>query len=105
MKMIDVAVKNGISRNLYRARLKIGWSEERAATERVNDYSGYKGDYAVYKGEEIIAIGTAEECAEMLNVSVDYIRWMTTPSGIKRLASRKNQDRTTTAIKLDDDEK
>mgnify|MGYP004702928179 CR=1 FL=1 len=40
--------------------------------------------YAVYKGEEIIAIGTARECAEKLGVTPDHIRWMSYPTNNKR---------------------
>ncbi|MEK3909654.1 hypothetical protein [Oceanobacillus sp. FSL W7-1309] len=61
-------------------------------------------DYAVYKGEELLVIGSAVECAEELNVTPDYIMWMTTPSGQKRIANRKNPDRARMAIRLDDDD-
>lgn len=37
-------------------------------------------EYAVYKGDELLVMGTAEECAEVLKVKPDYIRWLTTPT-------------------------
>lgn len=58
-------------------------------------------EYAVYKGDELIAMGKAKDCAEKLNVTPSYIQWMTTPSGIKRHNSRKHPERCTTAIKLE----
>lgn len=61
-------------------------------------------DYAVYKGEELLVIGSAKECAEELNVTPDYIMWMTTPSGQKRIANRKDSASARTAIRLDDDD-
>jgi hypothetical protein len=61
-------------------------------------------EYAVYKGDELIVMGTAKECAKHMNVTPEYIKWMTTPTGKARLARRKNPDRCTTAEKLDDDD-
>ncbi|RKD20978.1 hypothetical protein BEP19_14945 [Ammoniphilus oxalaticus] len=58
-------------------------------------------EYAVYKNDQIIAMGTAYECAEKLGVQPHYIYWMTTPTGKRRLASRKNQDKAQTAIVID----
>lgn len=57
--------------------------------------------YAVYKNDEIIAMGTADECAAELNVRPDYIHWMTTPIGKKRYESRKNKDEAQTAVVID----
>lgn len=45
--------------------------------------------YAVYRNDEMIAMGTADECAEELNVNPEYIHWLTTPTGKKRYESRK----------------
>lgn len=42
--------------------------------------------YAVYKGEEMIASGTAKECAEKLGVKVKTIHHYNTPSYKKRVA-------------------
>lgn len=60
--------------------------------------------YAVYKGDDIMAIGTAEECAEALHVQSKYIRWLTTPTAKKRLAKRKKTNFCTVAEILDDSE-
>ena len=55
---------------------------------------------AVYKGEKILSIGTAQECAEELGVTTDYIYWLTTPSGKRRAESRKNPHEATTAVRI-----
>lgn len=60
-------------------------------------------EFAIYKGEELIVMGTAKECADHMGVTPDYIKWMVTPTGRKRLANRKNPERCTTAVLLDDD--
>jgi orotate phosphoribosyltransferase-like protein len=60
-------------------------------------------EYAVYKGEKLIAIGTAQECASELNVSVEYIQWMTTPIAKKRLEKRKRPEKCTVAVKLEEE--
>jgi len=61
-------------------------------------------EYAVYKGENLLAIGTLEECADKLNVTKEYIYWLTTPTAKRRLAKRKNPEKCTVAVRLDDDE-
>lgn len=97
---LQQALENGIKRSTYYSRIhNLGWSKERASTEPVHSY---KGEYAVYKKGEIIVMGTAEECAEELGVTVDYIRWMSYESGIKRAESRKDPENATTAVKLDE---
>ena len=60
-------------------------------------------EYAVYKGDDLIVMGTANECADFMGVSPDYIKWMTTPTGKRRLASRKNPNKATTAVLLEVD--
>lgn len=100
--MLDLAIKNGISKATYKARLKFGWDEKKAATRPVK----YEGDYAVYKKGELVVIGSRKECAEFLGVSEHYIYWMTTPTGIARRNKRKNPEMAMAAIRLDveDDE-
>lgn len=102
--MLDIALKNGISRSVYRYRLKVGWSEERAATEpiRKRKRKGYQGEIAIYRNDEIVAMGTEKECAEEMNVSIEYIRWLMTPTGIKRQSNRKNPNLATMAVKIDE---
>lgn len=63
-----------------------------------------KPEYAVYKGETLLAMGTAAECAETLNVKPEYIRWLTMPTAKRRLAKRKNPDNCTVGFRLDDEE-
>lgn len=58
-------------------------------------------EYAVYKGENLLAMGTAAECAEKMRVSEEYIYWLTTPTAKRRLAKRKNPDKCTVADVLD----
>ncbi|MED3792088.1 hypothetical protein P4571_06525 [Niallia alba] len=41
-------------------------------------------EYAVYKGEQILCIGTADECAKELKVKPEYIQWLTTPTAKRR---------------------
>ena len=61
-----------------------------------------KNEYAVYKGDTLLAIGTAVECAEELNVLPDTIKFYTTPTYQRRLAKRKNPRNYRVVIKLDD---
>ncbi|WP_313891146.1 hypothetical protein [Psychrobacillus sp.] len=59
-----------------------------------------KAEYAIYKGEELLVIGTAEECAYKLKVQPKYIQWLTTPTAKRRLAKRKNPNKCTVADRL-----
>lgn len=61
-------------------------------------------EYAVYKGENLLAIGTADECAEKLGIKPDTIKWLTMPVAKRRLATRKKPESCTVVIKLDDSE-
>ncbi|WP_145333316.1 hypothetical protein [Paenibacillus xylanexedens] len=57
--------------------------------------------YAVYKGEKLVAMGTSYQCAQQMGVTAKYIVWMTMPAVKKRLAKRKNPDKATTCDVLD----
>lgn len=58
-------------------------------------------EYAVYKGDELLVMGTAEECAAELNVTKEYIVWLTMPTAKRRMAKRKNPEKCTVGILLD----
>ena len=55
-------------------------------------------EYAVYKGEEILGIGTADELAKKLNVKRKTIFFWGTPSGHKR-----NKGKAKIAIRIEED--
>ncbi len=57
--------------------------------------------YAVYRNDEIIAMGKADECAEQLKVTPKWIEEMAMPSRKKRFESRKNKERAQIAIVID----
>lgn len=57
-------------------------------------------EYAVYKGEELLCMGTASECAKQLDVHPEYIQWLTTPTAKKRLANRKRPEKCVVGVKL-----
>lgn len=44
-----------------------------------------KVEYAVYRGDELLFIGTRKECAEYFNVSVETVSFWCTPSNFKRM--------------------
>lgn len=100
--MRDLTIKNGISSRIYHQRIRAGWMEVKAATQPIN--KRYTGDYAVYRKGELVLMGSRKECADFLGVREDYIRWMTTPNGIKRRSKRRNPEKAMAAVKLDEDE-
>jgi hypothetical protein len=62
-----------------------------------------KVEYAVYKGDTFICMGTVNECAEHMNVLPETVKFYTTPTYAKRIAKRKNARNYITVIKLDDE--
>ena len=40
--------------------------------------------YALYRGDDLLGIGTAVELAELIGVKEDTIKWYATPSARKR---------------------
>ena len=41
-------------------------------------------EYAVYKGDQLLCMGTAFECAEALKVKPKTVQWWSTPTNEKR---------------------
>lgn len=60
-------------------------------------------EYALYKGEELLSIGTAKEIAEEMGIKVASVYFYQTPTHKKRLASSKNPDNARVLVRLDDD--
>lgn len=59
-------------------------------------------EYAIYKGEELLFIGTLTECAEEREVRIETILFYLTPTYQKRVAKRKNPQNALTVTLLDD---
>ena len=47
-------------------------------------------EYALYKGEELLRIGTLKEIAESENVKLETIQFYMKPTYKRRIAKRKN---------------
>lgn len=58
-------------------------------------------EYAIYKGDDFLFIGTVQECAKRLNILPNSVKFMTTPSGKKRFENRKDKSTAMTAVKLE----
>lgn len=57
-------------------------------------------EYALYKGDEFICLGTAKEIAEKVNLTPDYIQWLSTPAYKKRVLARSTYENAKIVIKL-----
>ena len=55
--------------------------------------------YALYRGDELVDVGTADELAERRHVTAAYVRWMATPTARRRVRGRR-----LLAYRIDDDE-
>lgn len=60
-------------------------------------------EYAVYKGDLFICIGTKQECADFIGVDIETIRFYLTPSYKKRVKNRRGNNHLV-VISLDDEE-
>ena len=58
-------------------------------------------EYAVYKGDELLGIGTAKELAEKLKVKVETIKFYSTDS-YQKIIKKENHNRLI-SVKLEDD--
>lgn len=58
-------------------------------------------EYALYRGEEILCIGTVDEIAEKQGIRPETIYFYTTPAHQKRRANSKNA---MIAIEIEDDD-
>lgn len=54
--------------------------------------------FALYKGEEFIDIGTAKEIAKRRGVTPKFIKYLSTPTNLKRIDARKNKNKTSNAM-------
>lgn len=62
-------------------------------------------DYALYKGDELIGIGTLEELASQHGVKRNTMYFYSMPAYQRRYTSKKLSNRRLIAIKLDQEEK
>lgn len=46
-------------------------------------------EFALYRGDELLCIGTAEECAERIGVKPDTVRYYASPCYNRRVAARE----------------
>ena len=60
-----------------------------------------KSDYGVYKGDEFLTVGTAEECAEYLKVKIGTIRFCASPTYKRRIEKRGYTNSAVIVFRLD----
>jgi hypothetical protein len=60
-------------------------------------------EFALYKGEECLGIGTVKELAKELNVLEKTVRFYKTPSYLNRLAKSKTPDNMRILVDLEDE--
>jgi hypothetical protein len=61
-------------------------------------------DYAVYRGDELLSIGTIKECSEHLGVKEETLRFYTSPVYKKRVEKRNDADSAIIVFRIEDDE-
>lgn len=86
------------------AKIAKSLGRTRFATAQRANILGLKKDeveYAVYKGDELIAIGTGDEISKQLGITKNTVSSYATP---KRKARALKKEGSTYAIRLDDDD-
>jgi hypothetical protein len=58
--------------------------------------------YAMYKGEEVLAIGTAPEIAEKMGIKVETVHYYATPA--HRRKAKKEHSNSRMVFRLEDEE-
>lgn len=61
-------------------------------------------DYALYKGDKLISIGTIHEIAKELGVQYATIKYLTTEAYKRKLSKRKNPKNYRVLVPIDEDE-
>lgn len=61
----------------------------------------HKREYALYKGDNFITIGTIRQISKDTGKSVDFLRWMTYPTYEKRSENGNNRLK---LVRLDEEE-
>ena len=61
-------------------------------------------EYALYKGDEFLCIGTIKEIAKNQNILIETVKFYATDAYKRKLAKRKITTNAKILIKLDDDE-
>ncbi|MGG3800622.1 hypothetical protein [Metabacillus fastidiosus] len=60
-------------------------------------------EYAVYKGENLICMGTIKECAVYMGVLPATVKFYTTATYKRRIEKRKNPRNYIVVVNLDDE--
>lgn len=61
-----------------------------------------KAEYAVYQGDELLVLGTADECAKLLDISPERVRIMSYKSHRQYVENSKHPERMRIAIRVED---
>lgn len=61
-------------------------------------------EYAIYKGDELLVIGTRQECADRLGVKVQTISYYCSPAYRRKLEKAGSQDVAVIAERIEIDE-
>jgi hypothetical protein len=61
-------------------------------------------EYALYKGDELLSIGTIKQIADMQGVHENTIRYYNTAAYRRKLSERKKNESARILIEIEDDE-
>lgn len=86
IKFKQLAESNDINQKLFYQRLHHGWTPKDSATYPIQrDF-----EYALYKGEQIIGMGTINELAKLTGKKPTTIRFYGTPAYARRCSEQNS---------------
>lgn len=59
-----------------------------------------KAEYAIYRDDEFLGVGTAKYLSQTLGIKEDTVRFLASPTNIKRLEKRSHSRGALVAVKL-----
>lgn len=98
----ETCLKNSITYKVfYRRVLEYGWEITRAATQPTRRSKNVQYcEYALYKGDELLGIGTITELSEKCGVMIESLRHYATPT--YRRKACKDGSKRRVLVKIDD---
>ncbi|NIK10892.1 hypothetical protein [Alkalibacillus almallahensis] len=58
-------------------------------------------EYAVYQGDDLLVMGTKEECAEELGITPDSVKWLATAYNVRRVEKLTRPKLAKVAVSID----
>lgn len=92
---IEKAMSFGLSNNEISNKMHVGHNRVRNIRIGFDLYQNRCKDtlYEIYRGENMVCKGTADECSVEMNVSPGYICWLTSPAARSQIEHNRHPEK------------